>query len=98
MSAFSFIAIYRELALPSRLPSGQSVRSSCRPVPSTFALRSPRSSLCGSGRGNQRRRVAFTGNGDDATGCRFGGNIGGATETQRNVEREEAEAAGSGDG
>ena len=38
--------------------------------PSTFALRCPRSSFCGSGRGNQRkRRVAFTGNnGDDDDG------------------------------
>ena len=49
----------------SRLPFRQ-----CVPFflsrPSTFALRSPRSSFCGSGRGNQRkRRVAFTGNGDD---------------------------------
>ena len=56
---------------------------------STFALRSPRSSFCGSGRGNQRkRRVAFTGNGDDATGCRFGGNVGGVLQRLGEMSRE----------
>ena len=46
------------------------------------------------GNGALRLRVTAT----TTTGCRFGGNVGGATETRRNVEREEAEAAGSGDG